>query len=125
MLIAGGIPAVRAFEMCGSLLTPQDNLNLEHAVQAIRDGSPIGPAMQEAGLADAITLRMLAVAQRTGQLADILARIASFQEASLTRAIDVATRLFEPVLMLLIGLVIGAIVVLMYLPIFDLASSIQ
>ena len=41
------------------------------------------------------------------------------------RAIDVATRLFEPVLMLCIGLVIGAIVVLMYLPIFDLASSIQ
>lgn len=125
MLIAGGIPAVRAFEMCGSLLTPQDNQNLQQAVHAIRDGSPLGPALQQAGLADAVTLRMLTVAQRTGQLADILARIASFQEATLTRAIEVATRLFEPVLMLLIGLVIGAIVVLMYLPIFDLASSIQ
>jgi general secretion pathway protein F len=68
---------------------------------------------------------MLMVAQRTGKLAEILARIAAFQEATLTRAIDVATRLFEPVLMLCIGLIIGAIVVLMYLPIFDLASSIQ
>lgn len=125
MLIEGGIAAVRAFEMCGSLLTPADQHRLRQAVQSMREGAPIGTALQHAGLADPVALRMLTVAQRTGQLADILSRIASFQEITLARAIEVATRLFEPVLMLAIGLIIGAIVVLMYLPIFDLASSLQ
>jgi general secretion pathway protein F len=125
MLIEGGISAVRAFEMCGELLSPPDQQKLLSAVASIREGCAIGPALQRVGLADPVGLRMLTVAQRTGQLAEILARIATFQENSLSRAIEVATRLFEPVLMLFIGLVIGAIVVLMYLPIFDLASSLQ
>ena len=68
---------------------------------------------------------MLEVAQRTGRLADVLSRIASFQEAALNRAIDLTARLVEPALMIFIGLVIGAIVVLMYMPIFDLATSLQ
>jgi general secretion pathway protein F len=72
-----------------------------------------------------VALRMLEVAQRTGRLADVLSRIATFQEAALGRAIDMAARLVEPALMILIGLVIGAIVVLMYMPIFDLATSLQ
>jgi general secretion pathway protein F len=125
MLIEGGIPAVRAFDMCGSLLTPDDARKLGRAVASMREGAAIGHALQVVGLADPVALRMLMVAQRTGKLAEILGRIATFQEATLARAIDVATRLFEPVLMLCIGLVIGGIVVLMYLPIFDLASSIQ
>lgn len=125
MLARGGIPALRAFGMCRSLLAPEDRSGLDAAMQAIAAGQPIGPALHRAGIADAVALRMLEVAQRTGQLADVLARIAQFQEAQLARAIDVATRLIEPALMILIGLVIGGIVVLMYLPIFDLASSIQ
>ncbi|MFN3566641.1 MAG: type II secretion system F family protein, partial [Burkholderiaceae bacterium] len=125
MLARGGIPALRAFGMCRSLLAPEDRSGLDAAMQAIATGQPIGPALHRAGIADAVALRMLEVAQRTGQLADVLARIAQFQEAQLARAIDVATRLIEPALMILIGLVIGGIVVLMYLPIFDLASSIQ
>jgi len=65
------------------------------------------------------------VAQRTGRLSEVLARIAQFKEGQLARAVAVASRLIEPALMIFIGLVIGAIVVLMYLPIFDLASSLQ
>jgi general secretion pathway protein F len=125
MLARGGIPALRAFGMCRSLLAPEDRNALDAAMQEIAAGQPIGPALHRAGIADAVALRMLDVAQRTGQLADVLARIAQFQEAQLARAIDVASRLIEPALMILIGLVIGGIVVLMYLPIFDLASSIQ
>ena len=68
---------------------------------------------------------MLEVAERTGQLAPALERIAQFQEYAMARALDVASRLIEPALMVLIGLVIGGIVVLMYLPIFELASGLQ
>lgn len=125
MLVHGGIPALRAFAMSRSLLTPEDQGKLDLATAAIAEGRRIGPALAEATLADPVAHRMLEVAQRTGRLTETLARIADFQDAQLARAVAVASRLIEPALMIFIGLVIGAIVVLMYLPIFDLASSLQ
>ncbi len=125
MLVEGGIPVLRAFEMSRRLLSVEDQAQLDIARRQISEGKPIGPALAQAGIADTVALRMLEVAQRTGRLADVLGRIATFQEAALGRAIDLAARLVEPALMILIGLVIGAIVVLMYMPIFDLATSLQ
>lgn len=125
MLVQGGIPVLRAFEMSRRLLAEEDQRQLDIARRQISEGKPIGPALAQAGIADTVALRMLEVAQRTGRLADVLSRIATFQETSLGRAIDMAARLVEPILMILIGLVIGAIVVLMYMPIFDMATSLQ
>ena len=125
MLVRGGIPVVRAFAMCRSLLTPEDQSGLEAANVAIAEGGRIGPALHQRQIADVVALRMLEVAQRTGKLADVLARIAEFKEGHLARATTMASRLIEPVLMIVIGLVIATIVVLMYLPIFDLVSSLQ
>ena len=125
MLVQGGIPVLRAFGMCRSLLTPEDQAGLDAANVAIAEGGRIGLALHEREIADEVALRMLEVAQRTGRLSEVLARIAQFKEGQLARAVAVASRLIEPALMILIGLVIGAIVVLMYLPIFDLASSLQ
>jgi general secretion pathway protein F len=125
MLVQGGIPVLRAFEMSRNLLSDEDRAQLDVARREISEGRPIGPALSKAGIADSVALRMLEVAQRTGRLADVLSRIATFQETALGRAIDLAARLVEPALMILIGLVIGAIVVLMYMPIFDLATSLQ
>ncbi len=125
MLVAGGVPAVRAFEMSRQLLTAEDQTALDGALKAIREGRPIAQAMQDAGVADGVAVRMLGVAQKTGRLGDILARLAAFNEDQLARGIDAAAKLVEPLFMVIIGLVIGAIVVLMYLPIFDLAASLQ
>jgi general secretion pathway protein F len=125
MLVQGGIPVLRAFEMSRRLLAEEDQRQLDVARRQISEGKPIGPALSQAGIADTVALRMLEVAQRTGRLADVLSRIASFQEAALSRAIDLTARLVEPALMIFIGLIIGAIVVLMYMPIFDLATSLQ
>jgi general secretion pathway protein F len=125
MLVEGGIPVLRAFEMARRLLAEEDQIGLDGARRQIAEGRPIGPALAKAQIADTVALRMLEVAQRTGRLADVLARIATFQEAALNRAIDLTARLVEPALMIFIGLVIGAIVVLMYMPIFDLATSLQ
>ena len=55
----------------------------------------------------------------------MLDKIAGFQEAHVARAIDLISRLIEPAMMIVIGIVIGGIVVLMYMPIFQLASSIE
>jgi general secretion pathway protein F len=67
----------------------------------------------------------LRVGERSGQLGTMLTRTANFYEGETTRWIERFTRLFEPVLMAAIGIVIGLIVILLYMPIFDLAGSLQ
>jgi general secretion pathway protein F len=125
MLVRGGIPAPRAFELSSNLLGETDERRLTAALRMIREGRGLSDALQTAGLADPVATSMLAVAERTGALAEMLERLALFHETTVQRLVEVISRLFEPALMIVIGLVIGAIVVLMYLPIFDLASSLQ
>jgi general secretion pathway protein F len=125
MLVKGGIAAPKALQLGANLLGDEDRVRLNRAVALIHEGRSMSSALQEAQLADPVAASMLAVAERTGALAEILARIASFHESRLQRSVELTSRLFEPILMIAIGLVIGAIVVLMYLPIFDLASSLQ
>ncbi|MFZ2651124.1 MAG: type II secretion system F family protein [Burkholderiaceae bacterium] len=125
MLLAGGIPVSKALLLSVSLLGTEDRLQLERAVALIHEGRSLSHALESAGLADVASAGMLAVAERTGAMAAMLDRIAQFKEARLQRSVDWTSRLIEPALMIFIGLVIGAIVVLMYLPIFDLASSLQ
>jgi general secretion pathway protein F len=65
------------------------------------------------------------VGERSGKIGDMMERIAAFYDEELSRWIDWFTRLFEPLLMLFIGLVIGVVVLLLYMPIFELAGNIQ
>ena len=125
MLVHGGITAPRALQLSGSLLGSEDQLRLARAIALIREGRGISQSLSAVRLGDPVATSMLAVAERTGALAEMLEHIAQFHEARLARSIELTSRLFEPALMIAIGLVIGAIVVMMYLPIFDLASSLQ
>lgn len=125
MLVQGGVAVPRALQLCASLLGDTDRKRLQHAVQLIYEGRSLSAALAGAQLSDPVATSMLSVAERTGALAEILERIAQFHEAHLQRSVNLTSRLFEPLLMILIGLVVGGIVVLMYLPIFDLASSLQ
>ncbi|WP_028207232.1 type II secretion system F family protein [Paraburkholderia nodosa] len=125
MLVDGGIPAVKAFELAQGLVGRSDQAALASALQQVRNGAKVSDAFQEAGLANAIAYRLLTVAEKTGGLGPVLDRIAAFQEAQVSRTIDLISRLIEPAMMIFIGVVIGGIVVLMYMPIFEIASSIQ
>jgi general secretion pathway protein F len=68
---------------------------------------------------------MLRVGERSGNMGEMMERIAAFYDEELARAVDILSRLIEPILMAAIGLVIGLIVVLMYFPIFELAGTLQ
>ena len=125
MLLRGGIAIVPALDMVGSLLSAALQERLAAATAAIREGRPLSQAFEQHGLTTAVALRMLRVGERTGNMGEMLERSAAFHDEELARWADWATRLIGPALMLVMGLVIGAIVVLMYLPIFQLAESIQ
>jgi general secretion pathway protein F len=125
MLLRGGTPVVTALDMASGLLAPGLQPSLARAREAIREGRAISEAMSAHGLTTAVALRMLRVGERSGRMDEMMDRIAGFLDEEIARWVDWFTRLFEPLLMAFIGVVIGAVVVLMYLPVFELAGSIQ
>lgn len=124
-LLAGGLPILPALQLCDGLVASRTNLALQQAARRIREGQTASTAFEEAGLCTPVALRLIRVGERTGQLGDMLARSARFHDGEIERFIARFTRSFEPLLMAAIGLVIGGIVVLLYMPIFDLAGSFQ
>ena len=125
MLLRGGTPLVSAFGMVSGIMPEALRPQLADAAQRIREGASLSVAMDAAGLTTSVASRLLRVGERSGEMAEMMDRIAVFHDEELARWIDLVTKLFEPLLMALIGLVIGVIVVLMYLPIFELAGSLQ
>jgi len=125
MLLRGGTPVVTALDMAAGLLSPALRASLALAAQSIREGRAISDAMSANNLTTPVALRMLRVGERSGRMDEMMERIAAFYDDEISRWVDWFTRLFEPLLMAVIGVVIGGIVVLMYLPVFELAGSIQ
>jgi general secretion pathway protein F len=125
MLLRGGTPIGASLNMVSDLLQPQLRPHLQGALKDITEGRSVSYAMETHGLTTPVSLRMLQVGERTGEMGDMMERIGAFYDEEMARWVEWFTRLFEPLLMAIIGVVIGFIVVLMYLPIFDLAGSLK
>jgi general secretion pathway protein F len=125
MLVRGGTPLVNALESAGELLHPLLRGRLTAASRAVAEGHKLSQSMEANGLTTPVAARLLVVGERGGNIGEMLESIAAFHDEEMARWVDWFTRLFEPILMALIGLVIGVIVILMYMPIFELAGSLQ
>jgi general secretion pathway protein F len=125
MLLSGGIPIVQAMSMVADLLPPALRGALEAAADKIREGRTISFSLESHRLATPVASRMLRVGEHTGRMGEMMERIAAFHDDEMSRWVEWFTRLFEPLLMACIGVLIGLIVVLMYMPIFELAGSLQ
>ncbi|MGB8328460.1 MAG: type II secretion system F family protein [Steroidobacteraceae bacterium] len=125
MLQRGGTPMVTALRMSAGLLSANLRPAFADATQAVREGRSVGDAMEQFGLTTPVAARMLRVGERSGNMGEMMERIAAFYDDELSRWVALMTRLIEPALMSLIGIMIGVIVVLMYFPIFELAGSIR
>jgi type II secretory pathway component PulF len=116
---------VTALDMVVGLLPISLHPSLAAARRDIGEGRSISAAFETHGLTTAVSLRLLRVAERTGQMGEMLERTAGFHEEDISQSIEWFIRLFEPLLMIVMGVVIGVVVLLMYAPIFELAGSIQ
>ncbi len=124
MLLDGGIPIMRGLQLCEAVL-PQEAVGRLQAVRlAVGQGESLSVSLERYGLSTPVALRMLRVGEQTGQMGTMLGRTAAFYDAETTRWIEQFSKAFEPILMAAIGVVIGVIVVLLYMPIFDLAGSL-
>ena len=125
MLLRAGIPLKTTLGMVADILPAALRGGLRQAVADIEQGQPFSRAVEAGGLTTPVALRMIAVGERSGQLGDMLESVATFYDEEINRLVDTFTRLFEPLLMTFIGGVIGGIVLLLYMPIFELAGNFQ
>jgi len=125
MLSEGGITILNAIDTVQGMVSANVRQGLQGARGMIESGLPLSTAFDANGLTTPISLRMLRVGERTGDMGPMLTQSAAFYDGEISRWIDRFTRTFEPLLMACIGLVVGAIVVLLYMPIFDLAGEMS
>ncbi|RFP12105.1 MULTISPECIES: type II secretion system F family protein [unclassified Duganella] len=125
LLLHAGIPLSKALAMTNAMLLPEQQVQLVQTRRAVEQGLPFSTALEQNALATPVAQSLLKVGENTGRLGDMLERSAKFHDEEFARWVDWASRLLEPVLMTLIGVVIGGVVVLMYMPIFELAGSLS
>jgi general secretion pathway protein F len=126
LMFRGGYTLDEAIEVAGGLdLGRRLSTSLAQARRDIARGRSVAAALSEAGLTDVVTERLLAVGERTGAFDTVLQTIADRHAEDFATFVERATRIIEPLLLLGVALVVGGIVVMMYMPIFDIANSIR
>jgi len=125
MLVSGGIPLPEALALSNDLLPDALRAGGSATERALRDGLAPADAHMRAGMVTAVAEQLMRAGERTGDMGGVLLRIAQFHDAEVSRSLERGMRVLEPLVMVLIGIGVGTVVVLMYMPIFDLAGAIQ
>lgn len=125
LLLQAGVAVVPALEATLELVGPSLRPSLMGARRKVQEGTRLSDALQANGLCTPVSLRMIRVGEQTGELGPMLERAATFYDEELARFTEWVGKVISPALMLIMGVLIGGIVVLMYLPIFQVAEQIQ
>ena len=120
-----GVPLVEALD---SVAGATGNSVYEKAILRIRDdvsvGYPVNMAMKQANLFPHMVIQMAAIGEEAGALDTMLFKVAEYYEQEVNNAVDALASLIEPMIMVVLGVLVGGMVIGMYLPIFKLASTI-
>ncbi|QOC24172.1 type II secretion system F family protein [Wenzhouxiangella sp. AB-CW3] len=122
---AAGVPLVDALR---TVAGATGNVVFEEAVYQIREdvatGHPLQLAMQQTGLFPPMMVQMTAIGEEAGSLDAMLEKVAAFYEEEVNNTVDALSSLIEPIIIVIIGVLVGSLVVAMYLPIFQMAAVI-
>jgi len=124
--LASGITIVQSMQMARGVLNNrllEDSMAV--AVRKIQEGTRISDALEQSGTFPVLALRMIGVGESSGSLGDMLTDVADYYESEVERRLERLATLIEPLMMLIMGLLVGGIVVAMYIPIFQLAGTVR
>jgi type IV pilus assembly protein PilC len=124
-MFAAGVPLVEALDSVGgasgNYIYKQATLQIKAEIST---GSSLTVAMQNANVFPNMALQMVSIGEESGQLDAMLGKVADFFEAEVDDAVDALSSLMEPMIMVILGILIGGIIVAMYLPIFKLGAVV-
>ena len=124
-MFSAGVPLVEALE---SVAGATGNIVYENGVMAIRDevstGQRLQVAMEKTELFPNMVIQMIAVGEESGSLDEMSSKVADFFEEDVDNAVDNMSALLEPMIMAILGVLVGGLVVAMYLPIFKMGAVV-
>jgi len=124
-MFAAGVPLVEALE---SVAGACGNIVYEDAVMKMKDevatGQRLQRAMEARGIFPNMVVQMIAVGEESGSLDTMSGKVATFYEAEVDNAVDAMSSLLEPLIMVVLGVLVGGLVIAMYLPIFKMGQVI-
>jgi type IV pilus assembly protein PilC len=124
-MFAAGVPLVEAMQ---SVAGATGNIVYEEATLRMKDevatGQRLQRAMENVGLFPNMVVQMIAVGEESGSLDTMSAKVAEFYEAEVDNAVDSMSSLLEPMIMAILGVLVGGMVIAMYLPIFKLGQVV-
>lgn len=123
-LLSGGIPLVAALQTTsGALSNRRFVAAIEKMATDVREGAALWDSIEKTGVTSDLTIEMIKVGEATGSLAEMLAAVADFYDDQVDDSMTRIVSLFEPILLILMGLLVAFILLAMYLPIFRLAGG--
>ena len=124
-MFAAGVPLVEALDSVGGA---SGNYVYRFATKQIQSEVSIGTsltvAMQNADVFPSMVIQMTSIGEESGQLDSMLGKVADFFEAEVDDAVEALSSLMEPIIMVVLGTLIGGMVVAMYLPIFKIGAAV-
>lgn len=124
-VLGSGIPIIESLRMSiGTLNNVYMEKRLFEAVRFVEEGGTLAVAFERIAIMPPLALRMLGVGESTGALEDMLVDISDYLEDELEERMNVLTTAIEPVIMVVMGVIIGGIIITMYLPVFKIAGTV-
>lgn len=124
-VLAGGIPLLTALQITGGAITNRVLTQaIARATERVREGVGLAASLKQEGFLPQMTLEMIEVGETTGSLETMLHDVAEFHEGELDLRLSQLTTWIEPALLLIMGFVVGGIVIVMYLPVFQIAGTV-
>ncbi len=125
-LMKSGVPILEGLEIVARVSGNKViEMNLLKAKENIKEGESISKPLEKAKIFPPMVYRMVAVGEQTGELEKMLNKIADFYEEQVDAAIEALTSLMEPMIMVILGGLIGGIVISLFLPVFNISKLIQ
>ncbi len=124
-VLGGGTPVVEALQICRGAVSNRFLANgVSKAVVQIREGATVSASLAKFKILPRLAMEMIAVGEETGSLETMLRDVADFFESEMDFRLSQLTTWIETGLLLFMGFIVGAIVVVMYLPIFQMAGAV-
>ena len=124
-MFAAGVPLVEALDSVGGASGNYVYLMATKQIQKeVSTGTSLTLAMQNSGVFPNMVLQMCSIGEETGALDSMLSKVADFYEAEVDDAVDALSSLMEPMIMVVLGTLIGGMVIAMYLPIFKMGQAV-
>jgi type IV pilus assembly protein PilC len=124
-MFAAGVPLVEALDSVAGAAGNYEYWVATKKIQAeVSTGSSLMAAMQNAEVFPNMVLQMVSIGEEAGSLDSMLSKVSDFYEAEVDDAVEALSSLMEPVIMVVLGTLIGGMVVSMYLPIFKMGQAV-